>query len=60
MTITFTWESGLVILTMLGVFLGGAKLYGDTRAWMARIDADVKAIKAHLGLNEPAPAHQGD
>lgn len=59
MTLTFTWESALVLLALLGMFLGGAKLYGDLRAWMARIQADITLIKTHLGLDVPA-VHQGD
>jgi len=60
MTITFTWESAVVLLALLGLFLGGAKLYGDTRAWMAEIQKDVNLIKAHLGLEAPPAPHTGD
>lgn len=31
MTIVLTWESVVVMLMLLGIFLGGAKLYGDLR-----------------------------
>lgn len=67
MTITFDWNSVLVILALVGLGLGGAKLYGDTRAWMAKISGKIDAlsselaiVKKHVGLNGAAPAHEGD